>query len=455
MKLRHHAAAVCMLLILLVVSMAPGCWGNTHDPQPDNSGPSREEDKFEPSGDKDKRDAEDKTDGGGGGDDKNAGHQGNDENAEMMMAKVQEIMGRMTLEEKIGQMIIVGFDGLEAPETVREMISTYHAGSVILFTRNIKDRNQLVSLINQLKKANEGSEIPLIISADQEGGRVTRLPDDATQFPSSLTVGKHRSPQLAYDVGMVTGTEMKAYGFNLNFAPVLDIFSNPQNQVIGDRAFGYTPDEVSELGIANMKGLKDGGVIPAIKHFPGHGDTIVDSHTDLPKLSHSLSRLESFELIPFKEAIRQGADMVMVAHIVFPAVMEEELPASLSYDIITGILRDKLGFEGVVISDDMEMGAIEKHFGIEEASLKAVAAGTDIVSVCHTYEKQKKVIHALIQAVREGTISESRINESVRRILLLKLKYGLSDDMVDPDSVALKVGTEEHRKVLEQVLDLP
>ncbi len=364
--------------------------------------------------------------------------------------QVQAYLDSMTLRQKIGQMIIVGFDGYEPSEAVKDMIQNYHVGSVILFTRNIKDSSQLVKLNNDLKALNKDNLLPLIISADQEGGRVKRLPADATRFPANLVIGNKKSAQLAYDVGKVTGLEMKAYGFNLNFAPVLDIFSNPENTVIGDRALGTAPETVAELGIAIMKGLKAGGVIPVIKHFPGHGDTVLDSHIDLPSVNHGWERLESFELIPFKKAIEAGADMVMVAHIVYPNIMDEELPASLSEEMITGVLRERLKFDGVVISDDMDMGAIQKHYNMGEAAVRAVLAGTDIVSVCHSYERQKQAYEAILKAVEDGTIPPERIDESVRRIIRLKLKYGLTDEPADPDALHNVVGTEEHQAVADK-----
>jgi beta-N-acetylhexosaminidase len=368
----------------------------------------------------------------------------------LLEMQVQEYIDNMTLKQKIGQMIIVGFDGFEPSEAVKDMIKNYHVGSVILFSRNVKDSSQLVKLNNDLKELNKDNPLPLIISADQEGGRVTRLPADATKFPANLVISNRKSAQLAYDVGKVTGLEMKAYGFNLNFAPVLDIFSNPKNTVIGDRAPGTTPETVSEIGIALMEGLRDGGIIPVIKHFPGHGDTVMDSHIDLPSIDHGWDRLENFELVPFRKAIEAGADMVMVAHIVFPSIMDEKLPASLSREMITGVLRERFNFDGVIISDDMDMGAIQKHYSMEEAAVKAVLAGTDIVSVCHSHERQKKAYEAILNAVEDGTIPMERINESVRRIIKLKLKYELTDVPVNPDELYKVVGIEEHRAVADK-----
>ena len=205
---------------------------------------------------------------------------------------------------------------------------------------------------------------------------------------------------------------------------------------------------MSEIGIALMEGLRDGGIIPVIKHFPGHGDTVMDSHIDLPSIDHGWDRLENFELVPFRKAIEAGADMVMVAHIVFPSIMDEKLPASLSREMITGVLRERFNFDGVIISDDMDMGAIQKHYSMEEAAVKAVLAGTDIVSGV-TDERQRKPMKQFLTR-GSGTIPMERINESVRRIIKLKLKYELTDVPVNPDELYKVVGIEEHRAVADK-----
>lgn len=229
----------------------------------------------------------------------------------------------------------------------------------------------------------------------------------------------------------------------MDFAPVLDINSNPKNPVIGNRAFGATLDIVRDLGIETMKGIQSENVIPVVKHFPGHGDTSVDSHVGLPTVNNDLNRLESFELVPFREAIEEGADAVMIAHILLPKI-DKENPSSLSKDIITDILRNKLEFDGVVITDDMTMGAISKNYNVNEAAVKSINAGTDIVLVCHGYEKAIEVINSVKDAVIKGEISEERVNESVYRILKLKNKYNLKDeitDSVDVDKINNKIRT--------------
>src|SRR5690606_28584713 len=222
------------------------------------------------------------------------------------------------------------------------------------------------------------------------------------------------------------GKLVSSFGFNVNFAPVLDINSNPENPVIGDRSFGNNPDVVSKLGIQMMKGIQGENIIPAIKHFPGHGDTSVDSHVELPVVQKTMAELEQMELIPFKQAIAEGADMVMIAHILLPSI-DPKFPSSMSEAIITDLLREKIGFDGVVITDDMTMEAIKNSFDIGKASVMSVKAGADIVMVAHEFENVVKAITALTTAVENGEITEERIDQSVERILKLKNKYSLKD----------------------------
>ncbi|WP_216086229.1 beta-N-acetylhexosaminidase [Mahella australiensis] len=365
--------------------------------------------------------------------------------------EIQALISTMSLDEKIGQMLIIGFDGYKVNTQVVTMIKDRNIGGVILFNRNVQGDKQLVQLNNELKSLNKNNRLPLFISADHEGGRISRLPRRATDFPPNLAIGKKDSTELSQKIGSVLGSEMKAYGFNLDFAPVLDIFSNPKNTVIGDRSFGKDPYTVGRLGIATMKGIKSAGVIPVAKHFPGHGDTTVDSHMELPISYKSLQQLKSFELLPFGEAIEQGADIVMVAHIKLPEIDKSGLPASLSSVIITNLLRDDMGFDGVVITDDMEMGAIVKHYNIGDAAVKAIEAGADIILVCHTYKNQIEAIEAISEAVNDGRISQQRIDQSVRRIVMLKQKYELSDEPGNIDDVFKYVGSKAHKNIADEV----
>ncbi|ALC87557.1 beta-hexosaminidase [Bacillus sp. FJAT-22090] len=354
------------------------------------------------------------------------------------------VIKEMSLEEKVGQMIFAGIDGTSLSKESRLLISNDKVGGIILFKDNLKDVNQSISLLNELKGENEKNKFPIFLGVDQEGGRVSRLPE-LIQLPTNQEIGRLNDSSLSYNIGNLLGKELNAFGFNLDFAPVLDINSNPKNPVIGDRSFGNNARIVSTLGIQTMKGIQHQRVIPVVKHFPGHGDTAVDSHKELPIIQKSLEELQALELIPFNDAIKNGADVVMVGHILMPKI-DPTYPSSMSYVLITNILREKLKFEGVVITDDMTMGAILDNYKIGEAAVEAVKAGNDIVLIAHDYVNIKEAIDSILLAVNEGQISEERINASVERILLLKEKYKLSNERVD------RVNIEELNQTIEQIL---
>ncbi|MFB5087510.1 beta-N-acetylhexosaminidase [Psychrobacillus sp. PGGUH221] len=354
------------------------------------------------------------------------------------------VIKEMSLEEKVGQMIFAGIDGTSLSKESRLLISNDKVGGIILFKDNLKDVDQSISLLNELKGENEKNKFPIFLGVDQEGGRVSRLPE-LIQLPTYQEIGRLNDSSLSYNIGNLLGKELNAFGFNLDFAPVLDINSNPKNPVIGDRSFGNNARIVSTLGIQTMKGIQHQRVIPVVKHFPGHGDTAVDSHKELPIIQKSLEELQALELIPFNDAIKNGADVVMVGHILLPEI-DSTYPSSMSYELITNILREKLKFEGVVITDDMTMGAILNNYKIGEAAVEAVKAGNDIVLIAHDYVNIKEAIDSILLAVNEGQISEERINTSVERILLLKEKYKLSNERVD------RVNIEELNQTIEQIL---
>jgi beta-N-acetylhexosaminidase len=348
---------------------------------------------------------------------------------------LREQVGQMTLEEKVGQMVVVGFEGTAVNREIKNLIENNHVGGVILFKRNITDATQLLDLLNGLKATNSVNKIPLFLSVDEEGGRVSRMPGELVKLPTNQVIGQADSEVFSYLIGKYIAGELKAFGFNMDFAPVLDVNSNPQNPVIGDRAFGNNPQIVTRLGLQTLWGMQPVGVIPVVKHFPGHGDTSVDSHVALPSVNSDLDRLRRFELIPFREAIQNGADAVMVAHILLPKI-DPDYPASLSKTIITDLLKNELKFTGLVVTDDMTMGAITENYSIDGAAVQAIAAGSDLVLVCHEYQKELAVIDAIKNAVSNGTIPESRIDESVYKILKLKQKYGLSDRAIGSVDVA-------------------
>lgn len=332
----------------------------------------------------------------------------------------------MSLEQKVGQLILAGVEGTTLDAKAKKMIAEDQVGGIILYSNNIKNVSGLVSLVNAIKKANVPNPAPIFVSADQEGGRVNRLPSEYAKFPANGVVGQSGDGEAAFTMGSLIGRAMLSAGFNMDFAPVLDVNSNPDNPVIGDRSFGSTPDLVEQFGIAEMNGIRGEGVIPVVKHFPGHGDTSVDSHHDLPVINKTVDQLEKLELVPFKSAVRETAEAVMVAHILFPKI-DPDMPGSLSKKIIGDLLRDKMGYDGVVITDDLGMGAIVKHYTLPEAAVDAVKAGADILLVGHGYDNEHTAYEAVLNAVKNGKLTEARIDESVYRILALKTQYGLHD----------------------------
>lgn len=353
----------------------------------------------------------------------------NNSDSNIIPDPIQEQIKAMSLEEKVGQLVMVGIDGYEIDANASQLIRNYQVGGFILFENNIKNANQMLALINSLKETNSLNKIPLFLSIDEEGGRVSRMPDELMKIPTSRRIGELNNSGLSYQIGSIIGEELSSFGLNMNFAPVLDVNSNPKNPVIGDRALGSEPSIVKDLGVQTMKGLQSQNIISVVKHFPGHGDTSVDSHIGLPTVNHDINRLKSLEIIPFAAAIEDNVDAIMMAHILLPKI-DPDNPASFSKKIISDLLRRDLKFEGVVITDDITMGAIVKNYNIGEVAVKSIKAGSDIVLVCHDYLKEEAVIKAIQQAVESGEISMDRLEQSVYRVLTLKTKYALSDGIV-------------------------
>ncbi|KAB8126087.1 beta-N-acetylhexosaminidase [Gracilibacillus oryzae] len=343
---------------------------------------------------------------------------------------ITEMIANMSLEEKIGQMIIGAVSGTTMNANSRSLIKDYKIGGFIFYSNNLETPEQTITLLNQIKAENEQNRLPLFLSVDQEGGRISRLPGNLIPFPTNQKIGEINNAAFSYDIGTLLAKELKAFGFNLDFAPVLDVNSNPNNPIIGDRSFGNNPQIVSELGIQTMKGIQSQNVIPVIKHFPGHGDTSVDSHLQLPEVNKSLAELKQLELVPFERAIKEGADVVMIAHILLPEI-DSEFPSSMSQKVITDILRKQLQFNGVIMTDDMKMKAIADNFSIGKAAVQSVKAGNEIILIAHDYDVVVEVMEQLKASVQNGEISEERINSSVRRIIQLKEKYELNTEKVD------------------------
>ena len=343
---------------------------------------------------------------------------------------IQQKLDNMTLDEKIGQMITIGIDGYSVDDTAKQLITDKKVGGVILFKDNISDSNQLLQLINDIKGINSTNKIPIFISVDQEGGRVNRLPSEIKSLPSNEVVGNKNDNKLAYDIGKNIGYALGSFGFNMDFAPVLDVNSNPNNTVIGDRSFSNDKDKVASLGASEINGFKDSNIISVAKHFPGHGDTATDSHYALPIINKTLDELKSVEFVPFKKSIEEKVPAIMVSHILMPQI-DSDNSASMSKTIITDILRKDLKFDGLIVTDDMTMGAVTNDLDITTACINAINAGADLLLVCHGYDNEINVINAIKDSINNEIISIDTINRSVYKILSLKENYKITDEKIE------------------------
>jgi beta-N-acetylhexosaminidase len=319
------------------------------------------------------------------------------------------------LDEQIGRLLVVGIPGKSLDDATRQALEELRVGGVILFRRNIGGPDEVEALTAALHAL---PSQPLV-SIDQEGGRVTRLGEPFTQMPAAASVGNTTDAELAYQIGFAMAEELAAVGIDADFAPVLDVNSNPENPIIGDRAYSSSPQMVAEMGIAVMCGLIAGGVVPCGKHFPGHGDTTVDSHVDLPVVRRSREDLERTELAPFRAAIAAGVPMLMTAHVLYPA-LDSVWPATLSRAVVTDLLRQELRFDGVVASDDLEMGAITGKQDIAEAAVRALGAGVDWLLVCQDLANAVRVRDAVAAACEDGTLSADLLALAGKRVERLK-----------------------------------
>ena len=327
---------------------------------------------------------------------------------------------KLSVDEKVGQLIVFGFNALNINDHVINLIKKYKAGNIILFARNVKNPKQLFELNQNLQKlAMEAIGIPLLITIDQEGGMVTRIKNEATFFPGAMTLSASKNVNNSYESGRLMGRELKALGINMNLAPSLDVNNNPYNPVIGVRSFSDDPNKVSEYGVANIVGMQE-SVIATAKHFPGHGDTRVDSHKDLPRIGKSLEDLKKTELVPFVAAIKNGVKAIMSSHINFPEITDNGLPTTLSRKCLTGLLRNKLGFEGLIITDCLEMKAIQTYYTTKEGALMAVKAGANLVCISNSEHLQIDAIDHIKEAITNGDISIEVINEGVKNVLKYK-----------------------------------
>ncbi len=356
----------------------------------------------------------------------------------------------MTLKEKIGQLLIAGFEGTTPPESLLSLIKEYQLGGVILFKRNFVSPPQIAKLCDSIQKASP--HVPLFICIDHEGGRVSRLPKPFTALPTQAVVGACNSSELSYSIAEIMANELKAVGINFNLAPVLDVHTNPDNPVIGDRAFGKSAGLVSTMGLAVIAGLQDNGVLACAKHFPGHGDAAVDSHEELPVVNRTLEQLREVELRPFQHAMINGLRALMTAHVKYPA-LDEAHPATLSRKIIAKLLRSSMRFDGLVLTDDLEMKAITQEYDLEDAAIKALQAGVDLLLVCHREDRQVAILEAILKAVKKGLLTEKQLDISLLRILSFKQRYMSLPKPVDLKQVKEVVGCSRHRQKVQEVIE--
>jgi beta-N-acetylhexosaminidase len=388
--------------------------------------------------------------------------------------RILKMIDGMTLEEKVGQLFVTYAYGDRADttdpgdvalnrqyygvDTPARLVERYHLGGVIYFSwsNNTKNPQQIAGLSNGLQRAAMGqrSKIPLLISTDQEGGSVVaRILEPATQLPGSMALGAGRKVGDAFSAAKLSGTELHAMGVNQDFAPVADVNVNPANPVIGVRSFSSDPKAAAAMTAAAVRGYQDAGVTSTAKHFPGHGDTATDSHTGVPTITHTRAQWEQLDMPPFKAAVKSGIDSIMTAHIIVPALDPAGDPATLSRPIMTGILRDELRYDGVVITDALGMQGVRDKYGDERVPVLALKAGVDqlLKSPDGAFDLQ---YNAVLKAVRGGELSESRIDQSVYRILRLKTKRGLfQHPYVDEGRVAQTVGTPSHLATAQRITD--
>jgi beta-N-acetylhexosaminidase len=351
------------------------------------------------------------------------------------------------LKEKIGQLLLVGLQAEAITPEERLVFETYNFGGFVLFKHNCRTAGQVISLCRTLWDF--GDELPPFIAVDEEGGRVHRLPPSFAYFPSAACIGAKNDPDLARRCGLAIATELALTGINLNFAPVLDVRCESADPIIGDRAFAADPESVIELAGAWTEGLRSGGIIPCGKHFPGHGAADKDSHVDLPMVAKSTDELTATELPPFLHASRHGIEAIMTAHVQYPA-LDPRWPATLSEKIVTGWLRQQLGYAGVVFSDDMEMKAISDRYGAAEAALLSIRAGVDALLFCHDLVRAIEVCECLAIQCEKHAWLRTRVDESCARIAKLKRRCLKSFTGTAETDIVQRLATLSHERLVAE-----
>lgn len=358
--------------------------------------------------------------------------------------RVKQTVNSMSIDQMVGQLLMVGFSGTEPDYYISRMINLRHIGGIVLFGRNIENIEQLAKLNNDLQRMSvDNNGLPLFIAIDQEGGEVDRLKGHITSFPAPPDLGKIE-PDLVKTAAAGVAKELKAVGINVNLAPVIDLAF--ASGIMKNRSFGSEPDQVSEKGIAVVNGHRSGGVISCVKHFPGLGRAMNDPHLAPVNIEFDLAEALEFDLYPFSQSIQNHVEMIMVSHAVYPA-LDKENPATMSPTIQQTLLRKTLGYRGLILTDDLEMGAVTTTDTIGNSAVKAIKAGADIVLICHTPAKQKEAYDAIVAAVNKGEISTERLRSCVERVVALKYAYNLDkNNQVDMETLSGVIKNKAHQE---------
>jgi beta-N-acetylhexosaminidase len=356
-----------------------------------------------------------------------------------------------SIRRDIGQLLIGSLPGTTITAEMRSLVREFGLGGVIFFSRNIEEPEQVSELSHDCQAL--ATDLPLWVSVDQEGGRVARLKAPFTVWPPMATLGRSGDPALAARFAAALAAELRAVGITLDYAPVLDIHTNPKNPIIGDRALSERAEEVARFGAVIIRALQENGVAACGKHFPGHGDTAVDSHLELPLVEHPPDRIRRVECVPFRAAVEADVAFMMTAHVLVPA-LDDERPATLSPRIVTDLLRDELGFNGVILSDDLEMKAIAKTYAVPDAAVQAVAAGCDGLLICSgDVTLQAETLEALVYAVEQGRIPYKRFDDSQARLRRAKERF-LAELVTPParrQTLRRVLGCDEHQRIADEM----
>jgi beta-N-acetylhexosaminidase len=361
-------------------------------------------------------------------------------------------MSPSALRRQVGQLLIAGFDGRQIPPELKSLAREFGLGGVILFARNIEEPAQVAELCYEASRL--VPDLPAWVSIDQEGGRVARLKAPFTEWPPMATLGRSGDDMLAARFARALAKELKAVGVTLDYAPVLDVHTNPNNPVIGDRALSAKAADAARLGAAIVRGLQDEGVAACGKHFPGHGDTSADSHLELPLVEHPVERMRDVEFLPFKAAIDAKVATIMTAHVFAPA-LDEKRPATLSKAVVTGLLRGELRFDGVILSDDLEMKAIAATYAVPEAAVLAIEAGCDGVLICSgDHQTQAAGLESIVHAIESERLSITAVENALKRHQRAKERFlggPVAAALASARALRQAIGTDEHQAIAHEM----